>query len=698
MLGGSIEYGGNCISTPRNARQGSYPDALSCGSLFVASGGALTQTPMDKAPWQALFTDLQKKSKYWYSLKPNGVFTSAKAGPGGSTMIWFAGDDECLQVFHFDRFDLVDQWTIKLDASLIGKTILINVSPFDKQGNKGPVQIQNIGSFVDPWGGSNLSFNSLTKQSMLWNFYGATKVTLGPGGGIQFPGSVLVPHGDLDMLWPGQDGRTIVFGNCLHNSAGSEFHNYEFDPPCPLPLPPDIDVPDECHTPCPSSTPTTVPVGPPTTSNKYCIGNGIQVLQEEANPKLPIGAFTSTQRGTDGLKVDFTISQLWLNDAFISWITPVYRQNGQDFVCSAEFDRREFVVYGTSNTYTAECNAQGIAPVKVYVYDVSFLQSYEANTHGCSSWGNNTGIATYIFDVPCRGQDLCCEAPEVCTPFPTPPPVMPTAAPVVPTTSPVTPSVAPVTPSLAPVTPSLSPVTPSVAPVTPSVAPVTPSVAPVTPSLAPVALSVAPVPTCPHPPCGDCPYLVGDTDSTICPDQDVIVLYGVKSDDNRIVPAGLDPSSIFYDLKFKGNSSSPEVSFKIDNPFDFAVDMLIQYHFHPKGSTKGGLDTNCTSRLNEPGCVPQSPSITAGCLNIGGGVTAGAGVVPFAMVSVIFISDNPSLGSGGTDVEPYECCPIPTGDLTKPMVEYTFKILCACPTTSRKLRRGVAYGKETTNL
>lgn len=122
------------------------------------------------------------------------------------------------------------------------------------------------------------------------------------------------------------------------------------------------------------------------------------------------------------------------------------------------------------------------------------------------------------------------------------------------------------------------------------------------------------------------------------------------------------------------------VSFKVDNPFTFNVDMLIQYHFHPKGSTNGGLDTKCVNRLDQPGCVPNNPSITAGCLKVG------AGEIPFALVSVIFISNNPLLGQGGTDIVPYECCPIPPEDKTKPKVEYTFKIMCACPTVSRKLR------------
>jgi len=266
MKEGHIEYGGSCTSNPTNKRGGSsYPDELACGSMFLPHGSTMTQKVLDRAPWETMFADLQVKSEYWYSLKPNGVFISSRGGPNENTMVLYAGDDdECLQVFTLDRFDLVDPWSIQLDSSLINKTILINISPYGIDGKKGEVQIQNIGAIYDPWGGHDQTFSAVTKQSILWNFYGATKVTLGPGGGIQFPGSILIPHGDLDMLWPGQDGRTIVKGNVFHNAYGSEFHNYEFDPPCPLPLPSTLFLPQECTTPQPIAPPTPVPVGVPT--------------------------------------------------------------------------------------------------------------------------------------------------------------------------------------------------------------------------------------------------------------------------------------------------------------------------------------------------------------------------------------------------------------------------------------------------
>lgn len=581
MLGGSIEYGGNCLSTPANARtDGSYPDALACGSLFVATGASLTQTPLDRAPWEALFQDLQAKSKYWYGLTPNGKVTPTKAGPGGNTMILHAGEDEaCLQVFLLDRFDLIDPWTIQLDASLIGKTILINVSPFDKDGKMGQVQIQNIGNFIDPWGGSDTTFSSLTKQSMLWNFYGATKVTLGPGGGVQFPGSVLIPHGDFDMLWPGQDGRTIVYGDCLHNAPGSEFHNYEFDPPCPLPLPPTLPVPVECET--------------PEAFTEYCIEDtGVLVLQDEVLHPLPPGALTISN--LQGTSVDFTITQTWKSDGIISWITPVYKQDENDeYICDTNQDKRESVKYNEAHTYTAQCDpTTNIAHVILYVHDGSHETS-ETNIHDCSGWGNDEGIATYIFDIPCNpNQDLCeQELPEL---------------PVV----------------------------------------------------------------------GATCELPGFNDATICPDKDIISTLAVKVDNGIIVPEGLIPSSLFYNLEFTGTSATPELSFQIDNPFDFEVDILVQFHSRPPEGGGYALDPACEASLNTPDCNPDVADIfTAACPPSRDPTKAAS-----TIVSIFFISDNPLLGAGGgSDVQPFECCPIPDEDANKPMIEYTFQVMCECP-------------------
>jgi len=64
MEGVSIEYGGSCVSNPRNRRAGSHPDFQACGSMFVGGNGdTISQKALDRAPWENLFSDLQAKSK-----------------------------------------------------------------------------------------------------------------------------------------------------------------------------------------------------------------------------------------------------------------------------------------------------------------------------------------------------------------------------------------------------------------------------------------------------------------------------------------------------------------------------------------------------------------------------------------------------------------------------------------------------------
>jgi hypothetical protein len=107
-----------------------------------------------------------------------------------------------------------------------------------------------------------------------------------------------------------------------------------------------------------------------------------------------------------------------------------------------------------------------------------------------------------------------------------------------------------------------------------------------------------------------CPIDMGETDETICPSYDAVTVLGIKTGSSSVVN-NLDPSSLFYDLKFLGTDASPEVSFKIDSPFDFATDMYIQYHEKVVGSTSGALDPACVGKPNEPGCNPSATSITA---------------------------------------------------------------------------------------
>jgi choice-of-anchor A domain-containing protein len=386
--GGSVTYGGALTETGNGKLNGKELKAL------------FSKQALDKEQYLALFDELAVKSAYWSTLQPNGIITPAIGGPSQNTILFEAVDNNCIQVFHADRFDLwgVGGVRVKFDPSLIGKTILVNVaSTLNIHSGLKEVLIDNWGEMLDPWGGNDRSFRGVTKASILWNFYDAEKVTLGPNSGPQFPGTILIPHGDLGFYWPGQDGRTIVGGDVWQESAGSEFHNYEFDPPCPLPLPPGLPVPQECELANPTPAPAVF--------IEYCYDTDIKVTSEESEPSLPDGALNVDS--SDGDKVTFTITQKWKpGQNSISWIAPVYKQGDQDYVCTGS-DKTVGVSYdAVSPQYTAQC-VGGIAKVELYVHDGSFKSSSQTNDRNCAGWVNNNGIATYKFDLACDGSDLC---------------------------------------------------------------------------------------------------------------------------------------------------------------------------------------------------------------------------------------------------------------------------------------------------
>ena len=262
MMGGTVQHGGDCLSATTDAPF----TATRCGSWETSGSGTFEKVALDPKPWMDMLVELQDKSAYWSSLTPNGLVNieSIHVDPPFNQVTLENGDDDCVQVFFFPQVALSTPAELIISPRLAGKTILINVE-LDSQGN---VVIDNFINSIDTEGTSGNYFTSATKAAMLWNFGRASTVTLGASdGGTVFPGSILIPHGDLRMLLPGQDGRAIVFGDVYHNAWGSEFHNYEFDPPCALcrrNLPNSTFVPRTTLAPgsptrSPSSSPSTKP-------------------------------------------------------------------------------------------------------------------------------------------------------------------------------------------------------------------------------------------------------------------------------------------------------------------------------------------------------------------------------------------------------------------------------------------------------
>ena len=237
---------------------GLLKEEYSHGKLITDDEYSLSQYAyINKQYYLSMFDDLAKKSKYWATLYPNGIVVPALASSGSNVVTFKAGYDYgtydygCIQVFHIDHFDIgigSDRVVnIQFDESLKDKTIVINVASRDIYGKR-EVHIPAWGDIIDPYGNGSTNFSPKMKRSILWNFYDADKVVLGEGGlgGPQFPGTILIPDGDLDFYWPGHGGRLIVGGDLYQERWGSEFHNYDFNPPCPLPLPPYYPLPPSC--------------------------------------------------------------------------------------------------------------------------------------------------------------------------------------------------------------------------------------------------------------------------------------------------------------------------------------------------------------------------------------------------------------------------------------------------------------------
>jgi choice-of-anchor A domain-containing protein len=360
--GGDVVYGGTLQYT-------------GAGKLVVKSGRQIYQDSIDTQLYLDLFDEIAVKSAYWARLQPNGVVKNALSHVDQNTIVFSSdGTSRCLQVFHVDRFDLygVSGVLVEFDSSLEGKTILINVaSTLNSNTGKKEVHIDNWANLFDTSGGSAYAFKSSTKASILWNFYDADVVTLGGLAGPQFPGTLLVPNGDLFFFWPGQDGRTIVGGDVWQERLGSEFHNYEFDPPCPLPLPPNIEIPDAC---IPTSAPiqiTSAPVQPtsaPVQPTSAPVQPTSAPIQPTSAPIQPTSApvqptFAPVQPTSAPIETPQDDECVVCEDGYVL-VRRAIRQEMAD-LCDPLDNPNEDVVYRFKVQYVNECQPRQAVPTPV---------------------------------------------------------------------------------------------------------------------------------------------------------------------------------------------------------------------------------------------------------------------------------------------------------------------------------------------
>jgi len=228
---GDVLVGGVLTGNP-----GKFP-AYTKGTV---TQNAIASGALDLDNYKQMFVDLQKKSKYWATLPSNGVWTHKNMW---DTFLFKAGDDQDIQVFDIPASRLVFDYGVnmKFDASLTGKTILINVNA----DNNGNAILKNVAKMISPNGQSDHYFDPKVTKNILWNIHDATKVELGGyGTGVgEFIGTVIIPTPGSETIFsvPGHSGRFLANGNVLQDKGGSEFHNYPFHPDVNLPNPPDPD-------------------------------------------------------------------------------------------------------------------------------------------------------------------------------------------------------------------------------------------------------------------------------------------------------------------------------------------------------------------------------------------------------------------------------------------------------------------------
>jgi hypothetical protein len=156
----------------------------------------------------------------------------------------------------------------------------------------------------------------------------------------------------------------------------------------------------------------------------------------------------------------------------------------------------------------------------------------------------------------------------------------------------------------------------------------------------------------------------GSSGGDICPG-----VLAVKPLANTV--QNLPPSELFYGISFGGTEEAPEVSFKVDNPFEENADIYIQYENHIAEGEPGRKDV-CEKFPNTPGGNPAASEVTATCWVPVDGST------PFTVVTVYVATTDESVVP--SDVTIPECCY--EEEELDPLwnkVMYTYAMFCRCP-------------------
>lgn len=163
------------------------------------------------------------------------------------------------------------------------------------------------------------------------------------------------------------------------------------------------------------------------------------------------------------------------------------------------------------------------------------------------------------------------------------------------------------------------------------------------------------------------------TSTTACPSKPDGIVKLIKSTGGAALPAG---EPVLYDIIIEDPldlASAKTVKFKVDSPFTNYTDIYVK---HVQKVGKYAMDPVCESMPFTYGCNYEAPTIEVGCHEY-------EGVDPFALVTLYFASNTDSdVMAFGNGVAVDKCCKPPAEYASGyGIVEYTFEIQCACPTS-----------------
>jgi len=256
-VGSGVSYQCAMVSKGEASGRNHFPNYMTSVRGFDYKRDA----SMDMSVYEEQKENLIRKSEYW-STFPTTPHTGITVNENVFT--FYCSAEDVIQVFNIGRANLHgSHGSYLFDQYCYGKTILINVrgtgdytvdaKRMDWTDASGTEHVGGHGAGQPSYG-----FDSCMNSNILWNFFEAGTVSM--VGTDEWQGSILV-NGNFNFMTIGQSGRTMIVGDVVQNKGGSEFHNFQFNPPKPLPSPECDDfVPSNPTSPVPEPTSTTAPV------------------------------------------------------------------------------------------------------------------------------------------------------------------------------------------------------------------------------------------------------------------------------------------------------------------------------------------------------------------------------------------------------------------------------------------------------